>query len=208
LDAGSCRGGSFEREAFRYAARAAPYDEPATAAALLDDVRQRINASVGTTTPCDDYGIGGAPNIMLSQEEYRSGRIKGQITWYREKSHIAVRHAKILRMLEFSLALIATIVVALSTVTGKQIPFIGTDFDIASLAALLTTLAGAILSHIEASRLDFLATSYSAAARRLDDLDVTHGRIGEQPQAWSAFVNRAKISSLLRTNLGLPNGDL
>jgi hypothetical protein len=184
---------ALKREAFRYATRAAPYEESGSAAALLDDARQRIDATVAAIRPSDDGRcIGGVPNVMLSREDYRSRRVKGQITWYRGKSRAAVRQAKFLRLLEFSLALTATIIVALSTVTGKQLPFVGINFDIASLAALLTTLAGAVLSHIEASRLDYLALSYSAAARRLDDLDVTYARVGEQPQAWSAFVNRCE----------------
>lgn len=48
---------------------------------------------------------------------------------------------------------------------------------------MLTTIASSVLAHIEASRLDYLATSYMAAARRLEDL--LSGEHGE----WSDFVN-------------------
>jgi hypothetical protein len=58
--------------------------------------------------------------------------------------------------MEFALALAATLITALATVTGKSALFGGMTFDIAAITAVLTTVAGSILAHVEASRFDFL----------------------------------------------------
>jgi cytochrome c biogenesis protein CcdA len=70
---------------------------------------------------------------------------------------------------EFGLALVATLITAIASVTGKSIPAFGVGFDIAALTAVITTIAGALLAHVEASRFDFLVTTYLATARRLED---------------------------------------
>jgi hypothetical protein len=152
---------ALKREAFRYAARVRPYDDPATAAGLLDAARGKIDADLAAVVPSETKGLGSAPRKMLTPEEYRVARIRGQLDWFQKASVEAARKAKRLRLAEFLLALAATVITALSTITGKQIPLVGLNFDIAALTALLTTLGGAILSHIEASRFDYLATSYT-----------------------------------------------
>jgi SMODS and SLOG-associating 2TM effector domain 1 len=74
-----------------------------------------------------------------------------------------------LRGTEFALALAATLITAIASVTGKSTYLFGIQFDIAALTAVVTTIAGAVLAHVEASRLDFLVTTYLATARRLED---------------------------------------
>jgi hypothetical protein len=56
-------------------------------------------------------------------------------------------------------------------VIGKSLPLAGINFDVAALTAVLTTVSGAVLAHIEGSRYQHLITSYLATARRLEDLD-------------------------------------
>src|SRR5262249_17560098 len=86
-----------------------------------------------------------------------------------------------LRAAEFALALAATLITAVASVTSNHI--FGIQFDIAALTAVLTTVAGAVLAHVEASRFDFLVTSYRATARRLQD------RTSVAMQSLSDFVN-------------------
>ena len=74
-----------------------------------------------------------------------------------------------MRQIEFGLALLATIFTAVAGVAGKSAPILGIQLDFAAFTAVLTTLGGAILAHIEASRYDFLAMTYTATARRLED---------------------------------------
>jgi hypothetical protein len=183
---------ALKHEAFRYAARGKPYDDPATAAGLLDDARRRIDADLETVVPLEPDRLGSSPRKILTPEEYRATRVRDQIDWYKRKSMEAAGPAKRLRLAEFLLALAATVITALSTITGKQIPFVEFNFDLAALTALLTSVGGAILSHIEASRLDHLAASYAATARRLEDLDVGFIKARAQPQEWSDFVNRSE----------------
>jgi len=47
---------------------------------------------------------------------------------------------------------------------------------------VLTTVAGAVLAHVEASRFDFLVTTYLVTARRLED------RKGGSREPFSALV--------------------
>jgi hypothetical protein len=183
---------ALKREAFRYAAGAKPYDDATTAAGLLDQERQKIDAGVAGIVPISPDRPGSSPRKRLSPDEYRSTRVQGQVNFYETKSDGAARSAKRLRLAEFVLAAAATVVTAASTITGKQIPLMGLSFDIAALTALLTTLSGAVLSHIEASRLDQIATSYAATASRLKDLDVGFAKAKGQLQAWSDFVNRGE----------------
>jgi hypothetical protein len=60
---------------------------------------------------------------------------------------------------------------------------LGIQLDFAAFTAVLTTLGGAVLAHVEASRYDFLAMTYTATARRLED------RLTRPPASVSDFVN-------------------
>jgi hypothetical protein len=62
-----------------------------------------------------------------------------------------------------------------------------------ALTAVLTTISGMILSHIEASRYDYLVVSYRATARRLRDalLNAPADAVAPSP-AWSACVTQCE----------------
>src|SRR5256885_13690948 len=99
-------------------------------------------------------------------DEYIQIRIRKQEQdFYEPMAEIYRQTAAQLRRLEFGLSLAATIVTAIVAVAGKDPAGLG--FDFIALTAVLTTVAGAILAHIEASRYEFFVTSYRAAARRL-----------------------------------------
>jgi hypothetical protein len=57
---------------------------------------------------------------------------------------------------------------------------------------VLTIVSGAILTHIEALRLDHLLDTYTATARRLEDQDFEFDAARQIPAAWSKFVNRCE----------------
>ena len=90
------------------------------------------------------------------------------------------------------LALAATLITAFAGVTGKTLVVGGAAFDFAALTAVLTTVAGAILAHIEASRFDHLIVSYLATARRLEDQDVGYDYAAASAGNWSQFVNKCE----------------
>ena len=86
--------------------------------------------------------------------------------WYNEKSDTFAAMTKRLRVIELILAAAATLITAIAGIAGKSI--LGIPFDAAAFTAVLTTLAGAVLAHVEASRYDFLVMANRATARRLE----------------------------------------
>jgi SMODS and SLOG-associating 2TM effector domain 3/SMODS and SLOG-associating 2TM effector domain 1 len=59
------------------------------------------------------------------------------------------------------------------------------------LRAVLTTVSGTI-ADIEASRYQYLVTSYLATARRLEDAAADSAQLAADPSSWSDFVNRCQ----------------
>src|SRR5258707_1385566 len=96
-------------------------------------------------------------------------RMNGQIAWFDKKAAGYRDAATLLRRVEFGLALAATLITAIASVIGKTAPLWGVQFDFAAFTAVLTTVAAAVLAHVEASRFDFLVTTYLATARRLEN---------------------------------------
>jgi hypothetical protein len=176
-----------KREAYKFAAEAAPYDgtDRGKAGELLDDERAKIEddgsdlLSLQTTAA----GAGSTPRAPISHDDYIARRINSQIEWFDKKAAGYRDKATLLRRVEFGLALAATLITAIATVTGKTAPLWGVAFDFAALTAVLTTVAAAVLAHVEASRFDFLVTTYLATARRLEN------RRNRSQEPWSDFVN-------------------
>jgi hypothetical protein len=173
---------ALKREAYKFAAGAAPYDQ-ANAESLLNAERQKIEDDGDDliATLLTNPGTGSVPRGKLTEQQYVERRVDGQIEFYKKRAGTYRTTATWLRRTEFGLALAATLITAIASVTGNHIFSI--KFDIAALTAVLTTVAGAVLAHAEASRFDFLVTTYIATARRLDD------RKGGSREPLSAFVN-------------------
>jgi hypothetical protein len=76
-------------------------------------------------------------------------------------------------------------------IAGKEL--FGIKFDFVALTAVLTTVGGAVLAHIEATRCDFLVVIYRATARRLSAEIANIGDVNALPaEKWSDFVNRCE----------------
>ena len=76
-------------------------------------------------------------------------------------------------------------------VAGKEL--FGIKFDFGALTAVLTTIAGAVLAHLEATPSDFLVMIYRAAARRLSAEIANIGDVNAlSAENWSDFVNRCE----------------
>jgi hypothetical protein len=184
---------ALKRAAYRYAAAAAPYDDPATCDDKLDQERARIDDDVDDLSgfQVKVVGLGSAPRDRIDRAAYIAKRVTRQIEYYVEKADIAAGKARSLRWVEFGLSALATVVTAAVGVAGKDA--FGFPFDVVALTAVLTTMAGAILAHIESSRYDFLVTSFRASARRLSDQRAKMRDIDGSPAAdWSAFVDRCE----------------
>lgn len=94
--------------------------------------------------------------------------------------------------LKTALASVATIVTALAGTLGKKFEMGPMDFDVAALTAVLTTVSGAIFAHIEASRYQHLIMRYSAARLGLEDPNTEFEAASGDAGSWSGFVNRCK----------------
>jgi SMODS and SLOG-associating 2TM effector domain 1/Protein of unknown function (DUF4231) len=186
---------ALKREAFKFAVRAAPYQDAQTAedalkkerAAIEDGVEDLNDRLVEADQP------GSAPAAVIAPAEYLARRVKGQIDgFYRPKAEQYRLMASRLRAVEFALALLATIITAAVGVMAKH-PVSGFPFDLAALTAIVTTIGALVLAHIEASRYDFLVTTYRATARRLEDALADLNPLPPVPSPeWSAFVDRCE----------------
>jgi hypothetical protein len=186
---------ALKREAFKYAAQAKPYHDAATADQALFAERSKIENNVDDLADrtVSARRLGSSPRSPLTAQQYREQRIEEQIKkFYRPKAERYRKIASRLRTIEFLLALAATVITALAGVVGKTIPVGAERFDLAALTAVLTTISGAILAHIEASRYQYLVTSYVATARRLEDAAADSTLATADPGAWSDFVNRCE----------------
>ena len=185
---------ALKREAYRYAAQAAPYDGSGDSGRLLRQEADRIEKDVDDLLGLQvDAEPGSLPTDRIGPADYIARRVRHQIDEFflpRAKGYQA--EARTLRWTEFGLALLTTILTALMAVTGKN-PIAGVRFDFVALTAVLTTVSGAILAHVEASQFDFVVTSYRATARRLQSAlsDAPSPAVAPSP-AWSAFVQQCE----------------
>jgi hypothetical protein len=129
----------------------------------------------------------------LDPDGYVAERVNAQVDgYYLKKSRTNALAAARLRGLEFALSLAAT---ALGAVAGLAEPMkIGWLGLLGPWAAVATTIAGAVTSHLAASRYDQQATLYFATAERLrglrDEWLATPDRLA--PKAVAAFVDQCE----------------
>jgi len=157
-----------KREAYRYATKAAPYDDPAKADDVLRTELQKIDEDakelLEQQIPAKDQGS--SPRVFLGLDEYLARRTSKQIAFYEDRAKTYQSTASRLRSLELALAGAATLLTAVASVVAKPV-ILGVHFDFAALTAVLTTLGGAVIAHIEAERYSFLVVTYRATALQL-----------------------------------------
>lgn len=103
---------------------------------------------------------------------------------------MAQRKARIFRGAEFILAALTTLITAFVGLAGKD-P-IGWGFDFVALAAVLTTISGAILAYIEAERFDQTVVQYRATARRSESALAGGSKTLAPSPDWSVFVTKCE----------------
>jgi SMODS and SLOG-associating 2TM effector domain 1/Protein of unknown function (DUF4231) len=185
---------ALKREAYKYAVSVTPYDDPLKRNAALNRERERIERDVDDllASAVLSAKAGSAPRAMLSRDEYVAGRVREQIDrFYLPRANMNKKIGVSLRWVEFSLALTATVITAMVGVAGKEL--FGIKFDFVAFTAVLTTIAGAVLAHLEATRCDFLVMIYRATARRLSAEMANPGDVNAlSAEQWSDFVNRCE----------------
>ncbi len=178
-----------KRAGFLFATRSAPYDGADAEQKLTADKRA-IETAVQDLVPAlvDARPKGSTPTAMLPAGDYVVRRLSPQIEKFYEPASKRARHnAARLRAVELGLALVATAITILATIVGKHVNVAGVVLDLAAFTAVLTTVGGAVLAHLEAQRFDFLASIYQATAGGLRDKrsEFEAGTAGDT----STFVN-------------------
>jgi hypothetical protein len=183
---------ALKREAFKFAAEAAPFDDPATRNQRLREETERIVREVDDLlSERADTGASSIPRAAITADEYIAKRVTQQIDYHEKGAKRARASARKFRQVEFVLGLGTAIITGVLGVIDKENLFRG--FDLVALTAVFTTLAGMILAYVEASRYDFIVSSYRVTARRLRDL-ANNPPANPQPgtPAWSAFVEQCE----------------
>jgi SMODS and SLOG-associating 2TM effector domain 1/Protein of unknown function (DUF4231) len=156
---------ALKRESYLFATNTQPYTDAASRDAALASTRQRIETDIDDLMlhVANTKSKGSCPRKGLTRDDYVKDRLDSQIMFYETTANEYGGRSKLLHTLEWVLALAAAMLAAVSTISEA-----GT-FDWASMAAVLTTMGGAVLAHLQASKYDEIIASYRSAARRLRD---------------------------------------
>jgi SMODS and SLOG-associating 2TM effector domain 1/Protein of unknown function (DUF4231) len=160
---------ALKREVFLYATSAPPYNNTETRdtqlAGALDAIEKSADGlGMYERTP---VGPGNLPRTTLNVHDYIKSRVEGQISYYRASADRLAKPSRFLHRIEFLLAGAAAVTAAIAASSSKG------EFDVASLTAVVTTLAGIVLTHLQAARYDEQIVSYRATANRLANLKAT-----------------------------------
>ena len=157
---------TLKREAFLHAAGAGDYVDPATRDDLLGKALELVDDQVRDLAGFlqERRGQGRCPRAALDRDTYLAARTDKQIDFYQDRVGRYRRKARRLHFWEWFLAAVAAVLAAVAGPLGRS------DFDLAALTGVLTTVSGALLSHLQALKYDELVVSYSAAAERLKQL--------------------------------------
>lgn len=98
-------------------------------------------------------------------DSYREKRLKGQIDYYADR---APRYSRSAKRFHFAAWLFSFVAGAITAVSG-MVEISG--FDLAAFTGILTTVAAALLSHVQAQKFDELVISFRSAGRALERLN-------------------------------------
>jgi len=185
---------SLKRLAYTYAAHGKGYSDPAKRDAALFAAMAEVAAESRPHLP--DYlgdHPGSTPRAELTRDEYLKQRVDDQVKYYESNATTCKSLADKWRAWEFGLAVATAAFTVVAGAISKQLPPAGSGADLAAFAAVLTTISGAIVAHIEASKFDFLVTTYRATALRLRDAKLALGPAADvDAAAWAKFVGQCE----------------
>lgn len=179
---------------YRFRARALPFRGEGAALELQRSVAEIEDAANDLLPLLPEADVGDArPPPAMTPDEYVQQRVRQQVQqYYLPKASAYARRLRRLRSAEFVLSLAATILATVAAVLAADAaPGAGAQAaGIAAWVAVLTTLGGAVVAHIAGTRYDFLVTSYTVTAHRLQRLLnewLAQGCPLDQTR-WTAFV--------------------
>lgn len=186
---------ALKRTAYEFAVQAAPFDDPTTRKEKLQErvtnIQKDANDLLSDLAPPQP---GSTPREPWEPEDYVSGRVEKAAGWYDDAANENQRAVQWLRRIELVLAVITAVVTAtIGAVTKDWLKAHFAGFDWAALVAVLTTVSGTVLAHIEASRYDYLVSGYRAAARQLRQAMLSKPEAAtSRSLEWSEFVARCE----------------
>lgn len=160
---------AFKREGFLLAAGAPPYDGPLKRDAL--DRLNRILSGIGEVQEeavAEERKFEGMPPCPLPVEKYVELRLTDQIDYYRGKARA---HGKRVGLIRNVTAVLGVGAFILGAAGGG---------GVGVWLVVITTVSASLASYLYANRLQFLVSSYTAAARNLEALRAGWETFGEE----------------------------
>ena len=160
---------SLKREAYLYATFAGDYSDAHSRAEILFERLTEIDTRVASLSRQEQegIGIGSCPREFLSATEYIAERVVAQIGYYRRRAVQMGRASRMLHGAEFVLGASAAVITAVAALSDKG------GFDVAALTAVITTLGGIVVAHLQAGRYDDQIGTYRITANRLEAYKAT-----------------------------------
>ena len=155
---------ALKRESYLYVVQSSEYQDVNSRGDKLQAVLTRINANVEHLARHEraNSGIGSCPRKEIDLQDYIENRARKQIQYYRRRAKSMGRTSTFLHSSEFVLTGIAAVVTALAVL------FPPSGFEVASVTAVVTTIAATFVAHLESTRYDDQIATYRITSNRLE----------------------------------------
>jgi hypothetical protein len=200
LDAGVERGWiearsvaeGLKSEAYRFLAKAPPYDAADASARLAETVRAlRLRLRLGEFAHIDEAErLANLPRNWLGPDEYVQQRVRDQIGYFERRAAEHARKAQQLKLCTIGLGAIGVLLAAAHGVypqAGALPAWLG----------VIGTVSGAITTYLFANRLLFLTVSYETTALRLTFALEDWSRLPKEDQAAAIGALVGKVEDIL-----------
>jgi hypothetical protein len=200
LDAGLERGWiearsvaeGLKSEAYRFLAKAPPYDAADAPERLAETVRAlRLRLRLGEFAHIEDAErLAGLPKSWLGPDEYLRQRVRDQIDWFERRAAEHARQAQRLKLCTIALGALGVVLAAAHGVYPQA-------DALPAWVGVIGTVSGAITTYLFANRLLFLTASYETTALRLRFALEDWSRVPEEGRAGALGALVAKVEDIL-----------
>lgn len=188
---------SLKSEAYMFYAKSCPYDDE-NAIQTLREKKNKILDSVKDIVNCtvlidQDEPIPEEKLSYLTPNDYINKRLLQQISWYRKEAKKYANLSIVFRKIEFILFISAAVIASANGIWGDVLYFRFVSINIGAWVAVMTTIGGAITSHVGSNRYDYLVNGYSTTADHIEDIASQWPPKAPAPsEQWSDFVNQCE----------------
>lgn len=172
---------ALKREAFLYATNTGQYRSAESRDRLLLEQKNLIENKIEDLLLFEQKAKdqGRCPRNDLTLNEYIEQRVDTQIKYYRDRSTRYDEYSRLLHKVECSLSLLAAVIAA-----AAATPLLNGMFNLTAMTAVLTTVSGIVVSHLEAARFDKLIPAYRATANQLETIKLSMQSNSVEPKDW------------------------